>query len=453
MGLLDAPVIPKDKRGARLGESAMIPIGDSHRAASMFATVTVSANLSLSSGNGNPTPIAWDYRRADTSGIWSSSANQRLTIPPGGGGYWKGRAQLQFPGSATGVREVIINRIFDPSNPTQKSVVARVSVQGVARNQPVMAEFPALPCLEGQWFEVQYYQDSGTTMTILPGQLCYFTIERVGDLRGSWDGAGFSADFAYQSGWSKYDQIIEESGTSIVPDPLNPERMVGMITATHENNSVIYPRVQARTAANLDIDGTGAPVYIGLSIMVPQETYDHLLAVRAANDPGGPGYNFGFNIHEIYGPPSGTMSPNRFRFDPVGGITLNKYTGPVGAGSVVQLWNLPPAECVGKWIDLIHVVKLSSDPSVGYHELYVNKGDGNGRVMQNLNDGVAAPGTRVYLATVLAGVNDGGKNYASLKNSFGNESPIVQTKLYIAGHRVGTSILVAGEASTYQAKR
>lgn len=423
------PELVVDKGGKRLDAFLAANIGEAHRCAPMAALIKRTSTFSLS--NNNPSAaIGWTDRRLDTGLMWSSDNPTRLTVPAGASGIWRFRASVEFPANSTGSREVIIRR-------GGSTIIKRICVPATSggRTQVVEVDSGPVAAIQGHYFEVLYFQDSGVTLT---GEITHsmFAGERVGDFRGRWEGVYFSADYAYRGNWDKYrahnGTVIEGSGLSVVPDPVNPSLVAGRIRCTKDNNSVIYPRVQATTGSVIDLDGE---VYVGLSIFIPQDTHDRLVAA-----------GHGINIHEIYGPPAGTRSPNLIQYNPSVGLNLNAYID----GQDVRLWTLPPSQCVGKWIDIVHRVKMSTDPAVGFHELWANIGDGNGRVQQTLSDG-ASSGLRYYLATVVASINGSGKNYSSLKVSWANGSMLEEATIYIGDHRVGTDLFVSTDRADYVA--
>lgn len=429
------PLAAADKGGRRLAGMLAAPVGSARRDAQMMAVATRSATWNLSDNNGNPDPIPWNTERLDTGGIHSTSTNtSRMTVPPGGGGIWKGRVAIPFPVNTTGVREVFVRQTYAQSGGTS-IITPRTSIQAASlgRFHVMQVDIPPTPMRAGDYLEVQYFQNSGGTLVMDPSG-AFFQIERVGDFRNSWESVTFSADTDYRGSWEKYVQTggstIEGIGLTVAPDPVNPERLCGKIRCTQDNDSVLYPRVQAATAAN--ISRTTGDVYIGLSVLIPQETHDALTAA-----------GHGLNIHEIYGPPSGTRSPNLLQYNPTVGLNLNAWIG----GADARLWTLAPADCVGRWVDIVHRVRLNDDPAVGFHELWADW-TGVGIQPQTLSYG-GQTGTRFYLSTVLPGVNDGGNNYSSLKVSWANGSSLEEASIYIGEHRLGGSLWVATERAQY----
>lgn len=419
-----------DQAGKHISGFRSANLGEAHRAAPMCVSLARSTAFSLS--NNNPSdPLVWGVRVVDTALHWSSDNPTRITIPAGASGLWRLRATIEFPAHATGHREVIIRR-------GGTTIMARVCVPAidhVGRSQVVQVETGPIPAVQGNYFEVLYYQSSGITLQgIAAGTK--FQAERVGDYRGRWEGVLFSADYSYRSDWSKYvgtgGTVIEPTGLLVTADPVNPSLLAGRIRTKKNNNSVQYPRVQAQTASFIARD---ANIYVALSIYVPADTYARLLPV-----------DHGINLHEIYGPPFGTRSPNLLQFHPVHGLCINAWID----GAPKRIWTLPPEKCVGRWVDIVHRVQLSADPAVGYHELYANIGDGNGRVQQTLSDGVTS-GLRFYLATVLPGVNDGGNNFSSLKVSWDGTSSLEEATIFFGEHRVGQDLFVTTDRSEFSA--
>lgn len=415
-----------DKAGTSLAGQYVASLWEAHGQSEMMALVKRTATFSLS--NNNPsTPISWNDRRYDTSGIWSTGNPTRATVPAGASGFWNFRASVEFPATATptGVREVLIRRLGS-------TIMARVGVPANpgGRTQVVQVETGPVPAYQGHYFEVLYYQDSGVTLT---GEFAQssFQAERAGDFRGRWEGVVFSADYQYQAGWSKYQRaggtVIEPSGLSLQPDPVNPAKLAGRIRCTRFNNSVQYPRVQAQTNSFITLTDD---VYVGLSIFIPQDTHDRLVVA-----------GHGINLHEIYGPPFGTKSPNIIQYNPVIGLNVNAFID----GQDVKVWQLPPDQCVGKWVDIVHRVRMSTDPAVGFHEVWCDTGDGNFAVQQVLNNGT----TRFNLATVLPDVNNGGNNFSSLKVSWAADSPLDEATVYFGEHRVGSDLYVRSDRASF----
>lgn len=420
----------KDQAGKSIDAFRLANLGEAQRSAPMCVALGKSIPFNLS--NENPSEaLAWGSRIVDTAIHWDSATNTRITIPAGAGGLWRLRATIEFPPNSSGHREVIIRR-------NGSTIMARVCVPAIAhagRTQVVEVDTGPIAATQGSYFEVLYYQNSGATLQGVAGGT-KFQAERVGDYRGRWEGVQFSADFSYRGDWSKYvstgGTVIEPAGLLVVADPVNPKLLAGRIRTTRANNSVQYPRVQAQTASFID---RSANVYVALSIFVPADTHARLVPV-----------GHGINLHEIYGPPFGTRSPNLIQYHPVHGLCINAWIN----GQPQRIWSLPPEKCVGRWIDVVHRVQLSSDPAVGYHELYANLGDGNGRVQQTLSDGTTS-GQRFYLATVLQGVNDGGNNFSSLKVSWDGTSSLEEATIFFGEHRVGQDLFVTTDRSEFSA--
>ncbi len=128
---------------------------------------------------------------------------------------------------------------------------------------------------------------------------------------------------------------------------------------------------------------------------------------------------------EVFGPPYGGSSPLRLG---IHGSNISLNRNFMYGSDRPWLMSLIKEQ----WLDFAFRFKLSTDPAVGFYEIYLNTGAG---WQQQLLGGQQ----RLYFATVDT-TNNGGANSSHLKNyREANMWPDVKT-CYFAGHRIGASL-------------
>lgn len=383
--------------------------------------------------NANPTAIAFSDERWDSDSLHQNSTNNtRITVPAGGDGLWLVRGTIEYATQATGTsREAMIYL-----NGGARAADRRTPVDG--RATVVNVEM-IVAAVAGDYFELYGYQNSGITLAA-GVTFTRFQANRLGDAIGNFTSSKgavlFGADVKYK-GFDRYARVPSVQPSSrvyIADDPvLGPSRQAIHVQVTNADNSVTYPRAQFQSPSSLT---AGDDVYIGLAIYVPAD----MASMTGTRSPV---------IHEIYGPPTSGYGPNvlRIRDDKLALEPLAIYNTDGTPTGKFLAWSLPLAGLKGKWVDVVHRVKLSTDAAVGLQELWVNTG--TGWVQQSLRDpdSGSTVGTTLNIATLRAGVNDSGNNFSSLKVAYTDYS-IGDVTLWYADHVVATS-LDAAKPSSY----
>jgi hypothetical protein len=222
----------------------------------------------------------------------------------------------------------------------------------------------------------------------------------------------FDGDFKY--GLSNWPGRIHPERISIVDDPvLGSARKVAKFTVYDADvGPTSNPRAQLEAPANMS---EGNEYWVGWSSLLPSD----FPAVLAP---------FGWvTLESVYGPP----------FDGAGPISTRIQNGSAGAEVRWQRnrtydWDMPFRIALprGRWVDYVWHVKMSSDPSVGFAEVYVNSGDG---YEQQLLNGQS----RLYMKTFDSS-NGAGANNFRLAN-YRMEGMLDVLTVYHASPKVGTS--------------
>jgi hypothetical protein len=223
----------------------------------------------------------------------------------------------------------------------------------------------------------------------------------------------FYADYA-RKGLAAYAMVWHRERVSIVDDPvLGSARKVAKVTVyDFDTGPTSNPRVQMETARFWD---EGEEYYVGASYYFPSSW----------PNVSSSGW---VNLGEIYGPPYSGAGPNKI-------MVLRKSDG-----SQVLCWQRNqnynydrPFEIPlirERWFDLVLRVKLSSDPTVGFWEAWLNRGSGWERLKLHGR-------SRLFTRTIDSS-NNHGANYHKVSQYRARGMWKVATN-YIADHRVGTS--------------
>jgi hypothetical protein len=235
-------------------------------------------------------------------------------------------------------------------------------------------------------------------------------------LAGGYDRA------ARQQWLSPYVHVIHLERISVVNDPvLGARRKVGKFTVYDSDlGPTENPRAQVETRADLTL---GTEFWAGWSTLFPSDWPKML--------PCGVGGWLTFE--SVYGPPYEDSSPVHLGMRGCSGnIVLQR--------NVTYGWDVPWEMPIprGSWIDFVIHEKLSTDPAVGFVELYVNSG--TGWRQQELGGKL-----RLYMRT-LDGSNDAGPNSMRLElYRLRNMFPTLT--LYHADHKIGASFAAVAPRS------
>jgi len=407
--------------------------------APMTCRVTRSSNQT-GVGDKAPTAISFNTEDLDTHSMHEVSSNPtRVYVPPGGSGIWRARGQIAYLGNAgatgdsNGHREASITK-----NGGAAVANARINaLPDVTRATIVQVDTGDIFLRAGDYIELVAYQNRGTgTLSIdVAGTSTWLSLSRVGDRIGPGGNVYVASDWKYKGTLGFAGDQINASQIEMIDDPVHgPGRTVARFPVTNADNQVTYPRVQLGSNARF---ASGDDAYVFYAVYVPEDIVS-LTGPRS------------LVIGEIFGPPQAGYGPNVFRIrNNAFALEPDRLYGEAPAyaptGSFLA-WSLPIAPRKGKWTYFIHRVKMSADPAVGLHQMWVNLDDGAGWVAQTLKNPAtgADVGTTLNLATIRAGINDGGNNAAFLKVAYTDYS-IGETELIYGPYRVASTFADAAD--------
>lgn len=222
------------------------------------------------------------------------------------------------------------------------------------------------------------------------------------------------------AGLRNYSQVVTPEHISIEDDPVlgDIRSVMRLSTAEGDTSLTANPRTQLAPHTSVAI---GSEFWVGFGLMIPEDF------------PATWNNSYFMTVAEMYGAPYGGNSPFRFTIMQGGdGIALCATRSSAFSAGPANVWVKPLAGFRGKWIDIVLHGVLSTDPGVGYYELFTN--EGSGFVQQQL-----AGVNRLHGASVVVGVNDGTPNSFHLKNYRQAGSPVKETTIYFANHRVGVT--------------
>jgi len=242
-------------------------------------------------------------------------------------------------------------------------------------------------------------------------------------------GAVASFDSDQQShGLSRYTankQTILSERVSLVRDPAGLDRIVMRFNVRPQDNRVLYARAQLSTPSFMR---SGQAWWVGFGLYLPRPIVPNKGMVM---------------LHEIYGPPF-RNGPNSLRWHPSGRLTMsNTPMSGRQAWDDYEFWSLPNVS-LGKWYDFAFRYAMSSKPSQGSVEVWLN--DGSGWKQQKLGRKGHRDSLRLHYDTLRIGGNGGGANYSSIKVAQWENHPV---EVYFSGHKVGKS-LSAVDPGTYE---
>jgi hypothetical protein len=384
----------------------------------------------------NATPIIFTEELIESHSLHSTSVDQsRITVGPGMGGVWRAQGQVAFAGVAgasgdsNGHREVSIIR----NGGTAYANVRANALPDATRSTIIQVDTGEFNMREGDYVELTAYHNrgSGSLALDISGTSTWLSLTRTGDRVGAGGTVYLASDWKYKGTKGYPGDQINADKIKFIDDPVyGPGRTVARFFVTNADNQVTYPRVQLGSSARFTV---GDDLYIGYSVFTDPDIRDL-------------DTTFSPVIGEVLGPPTG-YGPNVFR------IRHNNYcleperlyTGGDGSPYVPTgnylSWSLPVAGRKGKWTYFVHRIKLSTDPLVGLHQLWVNLDDNTGWQQQSfVNPLTGAPvGTTLNLATLKAGINDGGNNSAFLKSAYTNYD-MEHFEITYGPHRVATTL-------------
>lgn len=220
----------------------------------------------------------------------------------------------------------------------------------------------------------------------------------------------FDADWA-NSGLTRYFNTAHPERVSIVDDPiLGPARKVARLEV-HDTDLLptANPRAQLEPPYTLN---EGAEAWLGFGLLLPD---DFPLPYPQA------GWN---GFVQVYGPP--------FAGSPPWGLTVGAGSSQfkIGRNSAPIAWRYTAER--NRWFDFALHTRLSSDPTRGFLELWLNTGAG--WEQQTFTDG-----SRRLIFATLDGTNNGGANTFDLSN-YRQVGVLDVLTVYFAGHRIGRSL-------------
>jgi hypothetical protein len=212
------------------------------------------------------------------------------------------------------------------------------------------------------------------------------------------------------SGWSN--QSCPD-GVTVVSNPTGARGYAAKFTVSDTSTDANCPLVPTENPrAQL----------VGPGMFKPGD--DRYIAFSTFFPAGFPTTTDWFQIAEIYGAPWGGSPP--IGIDVVG----NRLTLDTGMAHHGAIWTSSTDIAKGTgWEDIVLHVKFSTDPSVGFVELWRNG------VRQTFTDG----SQRFYYDTLVPGVNDGSPNSLILNEYRSGSTPMGTVWLYHADVKVGTS--------------
>jgi|GEM_PF-5551232 len=215
------------------------------------------------------------------------------------------------------------------------------------------------------------------------------------------------------------------SGATIVTSPVKSGRYAVKFTVGDNDTQANCPDVpsenpRAQLVGPLGDDALFPPTapdnddtYIGLSVFIPN---------------GFPSTPSWFVINEQFGYPYGGSPTNEID---INGRTFginNHQIDSNGKDTWSRVWDAPNTIHYGQWENFVEHIKWSTDPSVGYIEVWYNG------VMQTLTNGT----TRYYEKTIDPTIN-GGWNTVIINQYRPVEYPMGTLTLYQDDIRVGTT--------------
>lgn len=224
----------------------------------------------------------------------------------------------------------------------------------------------------------------------------------------------FDADVA-DNGLSAYANVIHGERISVVDDPiLGGDRKVMQFTVLDDDiGPTAHPRAQVETPKMIR---GGDEVWVGWSTLFPSDWPERL-------PPGGTSW---ITLSEFYGPPYAGAAP--VKLGTRSGTDALTWQRNSSYGWDIP-WERGPIQ-KNRWYDQVLHVKLSSDPEVGFVELYLNTGEG-------WEQQTVLGSPRLHMRT-LDSSNGGGPNYHKLA-LYRTRGMYPTLTVFHAEHRVGTS--------------
>lgn len=234
----------------------------------------------------------------------------------------------------------------------------------------------------------------------------------------------FVANFA-SSGVTQYQHVTHPERISIVNDPeLGVARKVARMEVHNtDTEPTINPRAQLELSTVDYGIATGSEFWWGTGIYLPA---NFPVLTHRAGDSVADWLVFA----EVYGAPSVGQSAAQLGVygDDSDSLMLNINPDAVGWFNR-RVWKMPIIR--GKWVDFAFRVRLSTNPKIGFYEMYVNFGHGWER---QLLEGQV----RLYFST-LNSSHDIGPNKPTIKN-YRKVNTFDVVTCYFAGHKIGSSL-------------
>ncbi|WP_373087030.1 hypothetical protein [Sneathiella sp.] len=137
------------------------------------ALVLLASDQSIT--NNTATPLNWGSESYDTDGYHDNTTNNsRLTVPTGVTKIIL-RGQIRWDSSIAGVRQFLVNK--NGSGSFDGRSVGTLEAQSPLTLQDFVS--PVLAVTPGDYFEVNAWQDSGGTRTVVSNVSCWFSIQAI----------------------------------------------------------------------------------------------------------------------------------------------------------------------------------------------------------------------------------------------------------------------------------
>ena len=198
----------------------------------------------------------------------------------------------------------------------------------------------------------------------------------------------FSSSF--WDGLSEFPYRYNTHRISIVDDPrLGSARKVLRFRVYQGDTGVTSnPRAQLETPYTFD---RGEDRYFGYSVNLAQDF-----------PTGLPSYGWVTLVEPAYGPPYSGASPFALRVQNQSGTAVVRWQRNASYNHDIPWTGPRVADVRGRWLDFVIRIKLHGDPSIGFVELWMNKG--TGWIKQSLHGR-----SRLYMRTYDSS-NNGGTN-------------------------------------------
>lgn len=128
-------------------------------ASAFVGAKATSSSATQSIANNTNTTVSWNSEEYDTSAIHDNTTNNsRLTIPSGSGGYWSVTGKITFAGSATGARQLRLNK--------NGTLIANFLVPITGSGEQSIILTNTFNLVAGDYLEMVVYQNSGGALNL-----------------------------------------------------------------------------------------------------------------------------------------------------------------------------------------------------------------------------------------------------------------------------------------------